>query len=176
MERKIWLLALLALVSCGQPAVRSGADRAAGAGAVCGMDAAGGEPSGGMACVADSTRREAGADASFRRDGVEVLLFHSRRRCPTCVAIERLTREVVDKEFADRLADSSLRLHVVNIDEEEALAARYEVAWSSLLLHGQNRGADTVVNLTRVAFDNARRHPDKFRATLKREIEKLFKP
>lgn len=107
-------------------------------------------------------------------DRVEVLSFHTRRRCPTCRAIERLTREVVAGTFARQVADSSLVLRVVNIDEEPVLAEQYRVAWSSLLLHGRHDGADTVVNLTRPAFDNARTNPEEFRALLTREIEKLL--
>lgn len=105
---------------------------------------------------------------------VEVLSFHAKRRCATCLAIEQLTREVVASEFAGALADSSLLLRVVDISEEEALADRYEVAWSSLLLHGRLHGADTVIDLTRFAFDNARRNPEAFKRGLKAEIGKLL--
>lgn len=101
---------------------------------------------------------------------VEVLSFHAERRCATCLAIEQLTREVVGREFAAELADSTVRLRVVDIAREEALADHYEVAWSSLLL----RGADTVVDLTRFAFDNARRDPEAFKARLASEIDKLL--
>ncbi len=93
-------------------------------------------------------------------DRVEVLSFHTRRRCPTCRAIERLTREVVAGTFARQVADKvagaagggdragggvggALRRGVV-------VAA---AAWAA------RDGADTVVNLTRPAFDNARTNP-----------------
>lgn len=33
-------------------------------------------------------------------DCVEVLYFHGKQRCATCIAIERNTREVLEKEFA----------------------------------------------------------------------------
>lgn len=33
-------------------------------------------------------------------DCVEVLCFHGKQRCATCIAIERNTREVLEKEFA----------------------------------------------------------------------------
>lgn len=101
---------------------------------------------------------------------MEVLSFHTRRRCPTCRAIEQLTREVVSKTFARQVADSLLVLRVVEIEAEPELSERYRVAWSSLLLQGR----DTVVNLTRRAFDTARKRPEEFRATLRHEIEKLL--
>lgn len=121
-----------------------------------------------------SASRSSGARERCAADRVEVLSFHAKRRCATCLAIERLTREVVATEFPDALADSSLVFRVVDLTQEEALADRYEVAWSSLLLHGRSRGADTVIDLTRFAFDNARRNPEAFKAGLKSEIGKLL--
>ena len=147
-------MGLLALGSCGQPTGRNGANASA---------ERAGMPETTSAQLAESLP-----------DRVEVLSFHTRRRCPTCRAIERLTREVVAGTFAHQVADSSLVLRVVEIEREEALAVRYGVAWSSLLLHGRRDGADTVVNLTRPAFDNARTNPEEFRALLTREIEKLL--
>lgn len=32
---------------------------------------------------------------------VEVLYFHGKQRCATCIAIEKYAREVVEKDFAD---------------------------------------------------------------------------
>ncbi|MCX4282543.1 nitrophenyl compound nitroreductase subunit ArsF family protein [Alistipes muris] len=107
-------------------------------------------------------------------DGVEVLSFHAKKRCPTCVAIEQLTREVIETEFAAQLADGSLALRVTDITENEALANKYEIAWSSLLVNHREGGKERVRNLTQFAFANARTNPDKFKAGLKTEIEKLL--
>lgn len=107
-------------------------------------------------------------------DGVEVLSFHTKKRCPTCRAIEQLTREVVEQEFADEAADGTLRLHVAEITEEEELAVRYEVAWSSLLLSHRHNGEEPVVDLTRFAFAHARTDADLFRRELKARIEQLL--
>lgn len=103
-------------------------------------------------------------------DGVEVLSFHTKKRCPTCRAIEQLTREVVEQE----VADGTLRLHVAEITEEEELAVRYEVAWSSLLLSHRHNGEEQVVDLTRFAFAHARTDADLFRRELKARIEQLL--
>lgn len=107
-------------------------------------------------------------------DGVEVLSFHTKKRCPTCVAIERLTREVVETDFAAALADGSLRLRVACIAEEEALADKYEVVWSSLLVVRCADGEERVSDLTQLAFATARTDSARFRAALKAEIEKLL--
>ena len=161
MIRGMLILVMLGLVGCGHPTSRSPRDvTASGAESVHSAEMAGD-----MTQPAVGDRRP---DTSSGR--VEVLSFHTRRRCPTCRAIEQLTREVVSKTFARQVADSLLVLRVVEIDAEPELSERYRVAWSSLLLQGR----DTVVNLTRRAFDTARKRPEEFRATLRYEIENLL--
>ena len=118
-----------------------------------------------------SPRQEA-AESLSPSNGVEVLSFHTKQRCPTCVAIERLTREVVETDFAAQLADNTLTLRVVDISEDEALADKYEIAWSALLVNRHKDGAESVTDLTKFAFANARTNPDKFKAELKDQIEK----
>lgn len=97
--------------------------------------------------------------AGTQADGVEVLSFHAKRRCATCVAIEKLTREVVAENFAPQVADGKLRLRVIDISEDEASAERYEVTWSSLLLCRRDGGSEQVNDLTRFAFAKARTAP-----------------
>lgn len=111
-------------------------------------------------------------DSIRSSDGVEVLSFHAKKRCPTCIAIEILTREVVEADFAAQLADSSLVFREVNISEEEALADKYEVTWSSLLVIRHLKGAERVTDLTKFAFANARTNPEKFKAELRAAIRK----
>lgn len=108
------------------------------------------------------------------RNGVEVISFHAKKRCPTCIAIERLTREVIESEFAAQLADSTLVLRIVDITDNGELADRYEVTWSSLLVNRHDDGQESVNDLTQFAFANARTNPEKFKAGLKAEIEKLL--
>ena len=107
-------------------------------------------------------------------DGVEVLSFHAKRRCATCVAIEKLTREVVAESFAPQVADGKLRLRVIDISEDEATAERYEVTWSSLLLCRRDGSREQVNDLTRFAFAKARTAPDEFKQRLKDEIEEML--
>lgn len=109
-----------------------------------------------------------------QQNGVEVLSFHAKKRCPTCIAIEQLTREVVESEFATQLADSSLVLRVVDIAENEELADQYEITWSALLVNRYKDGKESVTDLTRFAFANARKNPEKFKAELKAQIEKML--
>lgn len=125
-----------------------------------------------MACGQSSSNKS--DKPQVRQNGVEVLSFHAKKRCPTCIAIEQLTREVVESEFATQLADSSLVLRVVDIAENEELADQYEITWSALLVNRYKDGKESVTDLTRFAFANARTNPEKFKAELKVQIEKML--
>lgn len=37
------------------------------------------------------------------KDRIEVLYFHGKQRCATCMAIEQRTRETLEGQFADEL-------------------------------------------------------------------------
>lgn len=125
-----------------------------------------------VACGRNQNNKPAPSESPS--DRVEVLSFHTRQRCPTCVAIEQLTREVVEADFAAQLADGKLVFRVVDISGDEALADKYEVTWSSLLINRHKDGTQSVSDLTGFAFANARTHPGKFKAELKARIEKLL--
>lgn len=94
------------------------------------------------------TSKNRAPESAVQTDGVEVLSFHTKKRCPTCIAIERLAREVIEKDFAPQLADGKLVFRVVDISEDEALADEYEVTWSSLLVTRHTSGGESVNDLT----------------------------
>lgn len=113
--------------------------------------------------------------AAIQSDRVEVLSFHGKKRCPTCVAIEQLTRQVVETEFAAQLADGSVVFRIVDIDKEEALSDKYQVTWSSLYIVKHRNDSETAEDLTRFAFANARNKPDTFKEGVKNKISTLLK-
>lgn len=63
----------------------------------------------------------------------------------------------------------------VDITKEEALAERYEVSWSSLILVDYDKsGKESATNLTEFAFGNARTAPDKFKQGLSDRITEML--
>ena len=40
---------------------------------------------------------------------VEVLYFHSKQRCPTCIAVGTYSKEVVDKDFAAQVKSGAVK-------------------------------------------------------------------
>ena len=101
-------------------------------------------------------------------DGIEVLYFHGKQRCATCIAIERQTKQAVEE-----LSDNRLTMRTIDISkkENESIVEKYEVAWSSLIVVK----GDNVLNLTDLGFSLARNNPDGFRERLKSEIKQLLK-
>ena len=58
------------------------------------------------ACSNNGTKKSASIDVEQtqpqeQKDRVEVLYFHSKQRCATCMAIEKNAKEEVEAEFAD---------------------------------------------------------------------------
>ena len=101
-------------------------------------------------------------------DRVEVIYFHGKQRCPTCVAIEECTRQVIDSVFADEIGNGTVTFRTVDIStaDGEAIADRYEVTWSSLFVNDWKNGEETRENLTDFGFATARAYPDSFKTVL----------
>ena len=111
-----------------------------------------------------------------KENGVEVLCFHGKQRCATCVAIERETKAVIDGQFADAVAEGALEMRIIDITqpENEAIADKYEITWSSLVVVKYTDGCEQAENITKFAFANARNNPETFRSELTEKLKKLL--
>lgn len=172
MKTKVIIVAAMLFSACGLQSGRN----ACPSGEVCGRGT-------GTACAAACTTADAATDTTRMRttesnaaaDRVEVLYFHTRRRCATCQAIESRTRELVEQEYSREAAEGRLVLRIIDISQDPDTAERYGVAWSSLLISrngGESR--EHVEDLTTFAFANARNAPGKFREGLKRKIDDMI--
>lgn len=109
------------------------------------------------------------------KDGVEVLYFHGKQRCATCIAIEKNTQAVIDSLQTTSSNHTGLTFRIIDISkaENEELARKYEVTWSSLFLVRHKNGQETAKNLTEFAFKNARKSPETFQAGLAKKIHEM---
>lgn len=114
---------------------------------------------------------------SPEKDRVEVVYFHGKQRCATCMAIEENTKELVNSMFADELKKGSVVFKSVDIStpEGEAIADKYEVTWSSLFVNKWKDGKESQNNMTEFGFGNARKNPDGFKKGLAEKIRQLLK-
>ncbi len=129
------------------------------------------------ACGGGNSKTQKSNDADNTKDRIEVLYFHGKQRCATCMAIEQRTRETLEEQFADELKNGSIVFRIIDIShpENEAQADKYEVTWSSLFVCRWKAGRETPENLTEFAFGNARTAPEAFKAGLAARIRELQK-
>lgn len=116
------------------------------------------------------------SDNSIEADSgspVTIYYFHGEHRCPTCIAIENETRAAMEINLKKEVENGKVELQVLNADEgrNKQICEKYGVYGSTLLLVKGNK----TVNLTNMAFSNARRNPDQFREELANEVKKLIK-
>ena len=127
-----------------------------------------------VACSGGKTKSVA-ENQQTKKDVVEVLYFHGAQRCATCMAIEKNTKELLEAAYAEQLKSGKLVFSSVDITKEEALAERYEVSWSSLILVDYDKsGKERATNLTEFAFGNARTASDKFKEGSSEQITEML--
>ena len=99
--------------------------------------------------------------------------FHGTRRCTTCMAVEEVTKEILNEYYATELADKTISFEAVNLDEEDSkvLANELKVSGQTLLFISDS---DTV-NLTNQAFMNAVSNPLKLSIFITDEIDIMLK-
>ena len=107
---------------------------------------------------------------------IEVLNFHSTRRCMTCNAIEANTRYTLETFFAEELKNGTITQQTINIDEEknEKLAEKFEVSGTSLFLNVIVNGKEKQIDLANFAFTKGK-DKEAFSKDLKMEISKWLK-
>lgn len=125
------------------------------------------------ACGSGNAGGSKTTEVRSQKDRVEVLYFHGKQRCATCTAIERNAREAIETHFADELGNGTVVFRSIDLsrEENEPIAGRYEVTWSSLFVCNWKGGVETCENLTEYAFANARTAPEAFRSGVIEKVE-----
>ena len=110
-------------------------------------------------------------------DRIEVLYFHGAQRCVTCKAIEVNTKALLDSLYSNEIASGKIVYKIIDISqkENEKVADKYEVTWSSLFVNRWKNGTEEVNNMTEFGFANAKSDPDSFKNGIKSKIDELLK-
>lgn len=100
---------------------------------------------------------------------VTIYYFHGKQRCKTCVSIQALAEEVYTKDFSD-----NKDVQFVEIDiskrENDNIAEKYEISWSSLIL----ATANSRVNITDEAFTYVLSDSDLLKSIIIKEVNSLL--
>jgi len=86
--------------------------------------------------------RANGGTAAVRGVRVDVLFLHGSVRCATCNQIESGAREVVERDFAEAMADGRVTWRTANFEAQPDLASRYDVGFSSLVIIRSRDGVE----------------------------------
>ena len=108
---------------------------------------------------------------------LQIVYFHAKNRCPTCLSIEENTKKTLNTYFAAQLKDGTIKLQVLDVSEEknEKIVEKYQADGSGLFLTHLDGKTETTTDFTNFAFSYSRNQADKFIAGLKAEIEKNLK-
>lgn len=106
------------------------------------------------------------------KNRVEVVYFHGKQRCATCMAIEKNAKEVVNTMFSNEVKNGTVVFKTVDISTPEGkrMADQYEVTWSSLFVNRWKDGKETRNNMTEFGFANARKNPDGFKKGIEKKV------
>lgn len=83
------------------------------------------------------------ATSGAGEDKVVVYYLHTTFRCVTCTEIERLAKALVETEFGKELAAGAIEWREANFQQDEALAKRYEVVSSCVVVAQIEDGKET---------------------------------
>lgn len=108
---------------------------------------------------------------------VEVLYFHGRQRCKTCVALEKATKELLNSKFASQMKAGKVKFRDIDLStkEGEKLGDKYEIAWSSLIIVRKNGKKEKVADLTDDGFRYAVNDKAKIQTLIQRKINEFLK-
>lgn len=119
----------------------------------------------GLGCTAKSSAKDKMVTA--QEEQVQVLYFHLTRRCATCMAVENVSRNYIEKVYGDRVKFESY-----NLDEQKAreIAEKHKVSGQALIIVS----GDTRYDITAKAFMNALKNPEKLEELLKQNVDPLI--
>lgn len=80
--------------------------------------------------------------SSEQKSIVQVYYLHSTFRCDSCNQIETMTRQLVDSKYQSETASGKLEFIEMDFQENEALAEKYEVTASCVVISLQDKGKD----------------------------------
>ncbi len=104
---------------------------------------------------------------------IEVYYFHFTRRCMTCTNVEKVSKEAVEQQYAEKVKSGEITFTSVNLDEKEGetLGAKLKVEGQALLIISGEKKVD----LTDKGFLYANNSPEKLKAEIKKVVDEMLK-
>lgn len=105
---------------------------------------------------------------------IEVVYFHAPNRCPSCVATENQTKQVLEKLFTTEMRKELISFTSLDLKEakNEALVEKYEIVFPTLLILKKQGSKEVKTDFSNTAFQYAYTEPEKYEKLLQAEILK----
>jgi hypothetical protein len=119
-----------------------------------------------ISCIAQ-TEKGSGKTTKASTENVEVFYFHNARRCITCMAVEEVSKQIVQELYKNEVLFSAY-----NLEKEDGRKKARALGVSGqtlLIVSGENR-----INITNEGFINARSNPEKLKQIMKEKIDPLL--
>lgn len=120
------------------------------------------------ACCSKATADKECNSKKVEKTEVMAYYFHATRRCATCEAVEKTTRETLKDTYGDKVSFVSINREE---DENKAMVEKYKINAQTLIFVK----GDDIVDLTANAFLNARTNPEKLEKKIKSTVDKMLK-
>lgn len=110
------------------------------------------------------------SEDKLKVDKIQVFTFHATKRCATCIAIGKLSRETVEEYFQPELRDEKIEVREINIDlpENKELADKFQASGSALKINAIYDGQDHISEDT--AVWRLTSNPAQYKSYLKNKI------
>lgn len=116
---------------------------------------------------ANASAVKACCDSKQATSDVKAYYFHATRRCATCEAVEKVAKATVENNYKGKVVFVSINREE---DKNKSMVEKYKVSGQTLLLVK----GDKKVDLTSVAFMNARTKPGKLEQKIKDTIDSML--
>ncbi len=108
-------------------------------------------------------------------DKIEIIDFHSSRRCYSCLVMEKLTKATLEEHFQSELRDGKITFSSINVEkaEHKNIVQKYQARGSSLFINVISDGKDNISEEIQVW--RLLNNEQAFKQYLKNRIETLMK-
>jgi hypothetical protein len=117
------------------------------------------------------------ASAQLKNEFVEVLYFHRTNRCHTCLSIEKVTSDMLNKDYAREIKSGDILFTSIDyqVDSTNLHVKKYTIEGPTLLIVYHNKKKDSNIDLTDLAFENAVSNPSVLRKEIAERIDGFFR-
>jgi hypothetical protein len=107
---------------------------------------------------------------------IEVVYFHAPNRCPTCIATENNTKQILEKHFKSEMSKGLITFTSLDLKDEknEDLVEKYEIVFPTLLILKKQGNKEVKTDYSTKAFQYAYTEPDKYETIFQAEMNRII--